>query len=612
MTSRLTSKLIIGITVLLILAAASALLGYTTTANMQKSFNTFVEANAISTMVNEIERDIREIQRTSRTYSYTGNTRAPQQISKQVEVVRRNLVLLTNKLVDEDSLYHVRKIKEAIDNYWENFQTLQQEREIRTRLVEEDIQNSANRIRELLNEIKTSTGGPESLGRRAARNILHSVADAELSAYQFLNNPDSDRVQLVNDALLEIQARLDSGEQNEFINDDELKQLQQDLHDLQRAFLRTVQATRGYLYLINVVMAGEAAEITYHTDRLQERATQNRSELLSRANSVVLRSTKQFISFTIFSAVVAILIGYLFNRWLVLPVTQLTETFIDLTNARDVDSIPHLDRKDEIGEMARAANVFKEKNQRTVELLQQTQRDARELSEQTALLKQSNEDLVQFAYVASHDLREPLRAVSGYCTLLEMDCQEQLDETGREYVKNIVGGANRMQQLINDLLEYSRVNRKGAAFELTDLSDIVNDAIEILEQRIQETNTIIKVESLPVVNVDRIQMLRVFQNLIENAIKYRRGDPPEIRISTTKKDAFWNIKIQDNGIGIEREYWERIFIIFQRLHTREKYPGTGIGLAVCQRITQRHAGSISVESVHGEGSTFVIELPVAE
>jgi light-regulated signal transduction histidine kinase (bacteriophytochrome) len=229
----------------------------------------------------------------------------------------------------------------------------------------------------------------------------------------------------------------------------------------------------------------------------------------------------------------------------------------------------------------------------------------------TAALTRSNEDLEQFAYVASHDLQEPLRAVAGYCRLLEMDYAGQLSDEAREYIDNAVEGTSRMQALIVDLLQYSRVGRRGQPFSAVSLNAVLDEVRSQLSTVVSETGAVIDCLELPTVQGDRIQLVQLMQNLIGNGIKYCRAAVPRIEVSASRGDGEWLVAVRDNGIGIPRKFRERIFKIFQRLHTRDEYAGTGIGLAICKRIVERHGGRIWVESEAGQGSTFCFTLPAA-
>jgi signal transduction histidine kinase len=226
-----------------------------------------------------------------------------------------------------------------------------------------------------------------------------------------------------------------------------------------------------------------------------------------------------------------------------------------------------------------------------------------------AALSRSNKDLEQFAYVASHDLQEPLRAVSGFCQLLEQRYGERLDEKAREFIHFAVEGAGRMQELISGLLDYSRVGTRELVSEEVDVNEVVKSALANLQIAIQQAGAVINYRQLPTVTADRLQMIRLFQNLIDNAIKYRGTSSPEIHIAAESNGGEWVFSVRDNGIGFERKYADRIFLIFQRLHVRKQYPGSGIGLSICERIVQRQGGRIWAESAPGQGSTFYFSLP---
>lgn len=227
-------------------------------------------------------------------------------------------------------------------------------------------------------------------------------------------------------------------------------------------------------------------------------------------------------------------------------------------------------------------------------------------------LKQSNNELEQFAYIASHDLREPLRMVTIYSQLLEERYRGRLDHDADEFIGYIVDGGIRMDALVNDLLDFSRVSSRAKPFEPADMNGIVGDVISGLSVAVRESGARIEAGNLPVIAVDRSQLAQVFQNLIANAIKFRKeGQHPRIAIGGEIRDGVWMFSVKDNGIGIDPAYSDKIFEIFKRLHPVDRYPGTGIGLAICKRIIERHNGRIWVESEEGCGSTFFFTLPEA-
>jgi len=242
--------------------------------------------------------------------------------------------------------------------------------------------------------------------------------------------------------------------------------------------------------------------------------------------------------------------------------------------------------------------------------------DARtRLEEQAQELQRSNAELEQFAYVASHDLQEPLRKVASFCQILERRYGDELDDRAKQYLAFAVDGAKRMQQLINDLLMFSRVGRVTREPEELELADIVRRALDALGAAIEESGARVEIDELPRVRGDAVLLGLVFQNLIGNAVKFRRdGVAPEVAISSRPRDdGFWEIAVSDNGIGVEDQYADRIFVIFQRLHAREAYAGTGIGLAMCRKVVEHHGGELWLETGGtGDGATFRFTLPQIE
>lgn len=228
------------------------------------------------------------------------------------------------------------------------------------------------------------------------------------------------------------------------------------------------------------------------------------------------------------------------------------------------------------------------------------------VKERTEELERSNHELEQFAYVASHDLQEPLRVITSYLQLLEKRNQGQLDEKSSKYIKTAIDGSRRMKKLIEGLLEYSRVRKGENDLETVDCGDLIEKVMQDLKLSIEESGTDIQVaDTLPTIEANSVQIKMLFQNLISNAIKFRKEDQtPVIEISTDEKGTEYWFSVSDNGIGIDPEFYERVFVIFQRLHTRAEYPGTGIGLALCKKIVERHGGKIWLDSKAGEGTTI--------
>jgi signal transduction histidine kinase len=260
----------------------------------------------------------------------------------------------------------------------------------------------------------------------------------------------------------------------------------------------------------------------------------------------------------------------------------------------------------ELNEMAAAFNAMSISLRRNRDHLEER------VKERTDALERSNKELQQFAYVVSHDLQEPLRMVSGYVQLLARRYNGKLDADAEEFISYAVDGAKRMQQLINDLLAYSRVGTRDKDFELTDCEVVFGHILANLQVAIEESGAVVTHDPLPTIMADVSQITQLFQNLIGNAIKFHGEELPRVHVSVEKKENEWLFSVRDNGIGIDPEYFDRIFVIFQQLHSRTEYPGAGIGLAISKKIVERHGGRIWVDSQPGKGSTFYFTIPVIE
>lgn len=285
------------------------------------------------------------------------------------------------------------------------------------------------------------------------------------------------------------------------------------------------------------------------------------------------------------------------RRYVLGPVDDMVDDASRIT-AGELDHVPSISGLAELAELGRSLDHVR------VELVEQI----REIEAREVELTRSNSELEQFAYVASHDLQEPLRKVASFCQMLERRYKGQLDERADTYIAFAVDGATRMQELINDLLSFSRVGRTTERFEAVDLDEVLDAAVKNLESAIEDSGGTVLRAPLPTVHGDRSLLIALFQNLIGNGLKFRGADRPVIDIGVAEHDDEVEITVADNGIGIPPEYRDRIFVIFQRLHSREEYPGTGIGLSLCRKIVEFHGGRIEVDDVEGPGTTIRFTL----
>jgi PAS domain S-box-containing protein len=231
------------------------------------------------------------------------------------------------------------------------------------------------------------------------------------------------------------------------------------------------------------------------------------------------------------------------------------------------------------------------------------------LSEQVEATKRINKELEQFTYMVSHDLQEPLRMITGFLNLLQAESEGTLDTSSQEYIHFAVDGATRMKSMIQDLLKYSRLGASSEDMTIVDMKEIVNEIIDILQNKLSETQAVIEVKSLPRIPAHPTLIHQLMLNLMSNALKYRGPSPPKIEVGCNNENNRWKFYVKDNGLGIDPNHFEKIFIVFQRLHSKTQYPGTGIGLAICKKIVERMGGTIWVESEKGIGSTFYFSFP---
>lgn len=340
------------------------------------------------------------------------------------------------------------------------------------------------------------------------------------------------------------------------------------------------------------------------------------------AFSLINDLTRDILLIVLVAIVLLVLFSLIILRQFTMPLSQLSEAAVKIGSG-DLSQRITVKWKDEIGQLATkfnemaasladkeaqlrqyTTNLEQKVEERTAELA----RSLQELKQKSVDLERSNAELERFAYVASHDLQEPLRMVSSYTQLLERRYKDKLDADANDFINYAVDGAKRMQQLINDLLAYSRVGTRGKPFENTDCGAVFDAAIANLSVAIQESNAVVTHDPLPALMADEGQLVQLFQNLISNAIKFRDKRPPKVHVSAKLDGDKWMFSVQDNGIGIDPQYFDRVFVIFQRLQGNN-YPGTGVGLSISKKVVERHGGRLWIDSQTGKGSTFYFTLP---
>lgn len=354
-----------------------------------------------------------------------------------------------------------------------------------------------------------------------------------------------------------------------------------------------IDVRRGYAEFLDSLLASRGSA---------EAALQLRTNLLFASVSVL----------ALLAAFVAAALWYLINRWVIAPIDELAAE-VKIVSQGDLEHSVTSTGPPEFVRLAHDVELMRGRLVKQIATIEATYREisaAREqLESRTEELQRSNRDLEQFAYVASHDLQEPLRKVASFCQMLQRRYHGKLDERADQYIEFAVDGATRMQRLINDLLTFSRVGRAGDPTVNVDLEDCIRQVIDDLSTVLDETEAEVTWDDLPTVRGDRTLLVQLLQNLVGNAVKFRGDKAPAVHIGARATETGWEFSCADNGIGIQPEFAQRVFVIFQRLHPREMYSGTGIGLAVCKKIVEYHGGEIWVDTATDTGTTIRWTLP---
>lgn len=580
------------------------------------NFQRITEASEVAVLLSDIDRKVVNLQKEVSVFALTRNSTNAERIHRMGEELETAIASAASLAQSEQSRHQFEQMQNNIATYLEYFASVQDERQIRSQLVEQSLLQNAEQVRLKLNQLasKQAEGGPKL---NATRQAMATLANAQNSALQYLSDPDSTVADQALGLYKDTAEQIDALLAGEYLTANQaeieaLHTLQADAEQLEPSFLRTVQATRAYLYLVNVVMAGEAAEFSYHSKTLQR---QSAAELAQITTATTERTDQSLRLSTLLSAaavVLGILITMSLVNTIIEPITAITNTFRKLTHQQPVQAIPGLDRGDEIGEMAQAAELLRDQSAHTAALLAQTETLARDLELKAQELQKNNDDLDAFAYVASHDLKSPLRAISNVSQWVMEDAADVLPEQSREHLNILRDRVRRMESLLDDLLAYSRVNRSSAKLSLVNVEHMLNEVQQTIDW--PQNMTLHLGDNLPVLETEPVTLCRAFMNLMTNAVKYRTQDEPQLTITCQEVtnaagQEFYEFAFADNGIGIAEKYHDTVFQMFKRLHLNSEIEGTGMGLALVDKIVKSNGGTMRLESEEGQGATFLFTWP---
>jgi signal transduction histidine kinase len=555
----------------------------------------------------DLDTAIRELERGVLLYVQTGNVSTAERTAGLHETIRNRLVYQSGELTDTEEADHLKKMLGHLDRYGELFAAVTRDRGTRDQLYDNTLLPAYNKLCGLL---RTLTQHEDEGTRMLAHGFEGLIREAQVAALSYLRTPDSDFLTLAKSPIQEMQGQLESdGETFNVVTENAAEQLAQSLTEYEKGLIQIVQATRAYLYLVNVAMAGEAAEFL----RLSRETRANRTASIEQLTLAIESDHRQFAGISNIIAVVTVVLGIIAGIWIsraiAPPLRAITRTLKELADGRSTAEIPFADRQDEIGELSAAAQVFRQRTEQIEELLAQARHSEHHLRLNEQVLSRKNAELDEFANVASRDLLGPLRKLMASCRNLATDLSTEMKQEAKHELENIADSANRMHAIVGSLLALSRSGQGEFKQVSVKLDACVDEALARLSPQVKATGAIIERADLPEVHGDARLLTQLYQHLIGNALRFvHDGDTPRIRLTVESMDDELVLGVDDNGIGINPEDAEKIFSPFKRLDERAAQAGTGMGLAICRKAVQRHGGRIWVESETGSGSRFRFTL----
>ncbi|MDA9004047.1 ATP-binding protein [bacterium] len=607
--------------IILVFFIAVSLFSLSIFSQSKQSFFDYSKVSSEAVAILEVDRKVSELQRVILAYSHTGHSGVISRAKKSYDDLIHDLSSIQSRIGDEGNLNILGSMIKTLKGFGENIDALAETRGKRDHLVNERMASLATDRSTLVGELQNIVEIREDI---TVSHKIHLINEqmliAQVNATYFLGNRRHANKQQAINALAVAKRHVDElyryeEESGNIIPRQLIRSLADNISSYENVFFQAVLATRNYLFLVNVVMAGETNEFATLSHRLKtstvsllDSFTESTKDRLNKA-----RATTTFVTFG--AIVIGFLLALFISRSISHPIGRIADTFSDLVAGKSDAGIPGLERRDEIGQLAKAANVFKDMNEQTQIILKESQALSRELhlreSElkvRTVSLQKSNDELDDFAYVASHDLKSPLRAIDNLCKWVIEDCSEVLPDDSKEHLNKMQQRVKRMENLLSDLLKYSRVGRVDVAVESISVENLVRGVVELINK--PKGFIVVISENLPSITTQVSPLQQVFLNLLTNAIKYNDKDTGLVNItSQALSDDLVEFSVSDNGPGIDPKFHERIFQMFQTLNPRDIIESSGMGLAIIKKVVEGQGGQITVTSALGEGSVFTFTWP---
>ena len=604
--SSLRFKIYLGfglIAVLLILVGIVSLLGSRATRN---AYSKIEKIENLNETVLTIDRDVQEMRMQVDRFVNSGHPSLKKEVRVTQQRVAEGVEAAKNLISDQEGKQELELIQNYVESYADNFDKVVIERQVRQELVYEKLPALYEKVEDQLAQFSEELQGKENLDSNQLRLNIGVVKLAKSKEYflRYFENPNTRFVNLAVQHLNEV--KLSLSEIEELKNS--LGELVDQLDELEKTGLRAVQATRSYMFLRNVVMAGDQSELSYDAKKLRASAQKRKSDMSVKVQRQVQRTNWLTGGITLGALFLSLLTSVRLAVLILPPLARLRDTFRQLSFGATLDEVPGEHRNDEIGELAHAASVFSDQNKKTRELLQESEMLAEELENRASELTASNEELDRFAYVASHDLKSPLRGIRQLAQWIHEDAQDDLPPKSREHLAKMNLRVEKMEELLDDLLQYSRVGRIESNSEFVNTYELLLGIVELIDN---PCGVEIKIPStLPAFTTILAPFKQIWLNLIGNAVKHSdKGKKGVVEINWENDGEFYVFSVRDNGPGIDEPNHERAFQMFQRVGNMS-VDGSGMGLAMVRKEVQSVGGVVELESELGAGATFKFSWPI--
>ena len=580
------------------------------------SFAAYESSEETLTQIGNLDREVQELKSRTEKYLQTG---AASQLSRANELedsLRMNMAAIIGECEDEKLNETLTEMQEKLDVFRDRLGSASQERDLRTQLIQVDLPNQDNKVHRQIDKLQKilATNASSSMPQELLQLVQsHAASFQRLESY-FTSAVADDYDQALTSIKRSRELAAAIG-RKAIENDpesapalgDSIDQLNAELIEFKRLGSRAFQATRGYMFYSNVVMAGEISEFSYRSNQLKQYVEDQRAVNREARQKSATQSRLLGLLASCAAVAVAGLMAARLSYLIVKPISGITETFRKLGQGETVAEIPSLERNDEIGRMARAAKIFNDKNQETSDLLEQAKRLTGELAAKATALEKTNQELDNFAYVASHDLRSPLRGIKHLTTWVQEDCEELLPESSQKHLQQMNERAIKMEQLLDDLLEYSRAGRLATEPEDIDVGELIASVVALNDT--PEGFRILLTNPTFLINTVRTPLTQVLMNLITNGVKYNdKGREGKVEISAFKQDDFVHFTVKDNGRGIAPEHRDQVFEMYRRVAV-DVQDGSGMGLAIVKKLVLSFGGTLTLQSELGNGTEISFTWP---